>query len=58
MVLLVALSLAALGTVLVIAMWDNRPVAISLLAIMAIGILAMANGARQARNYDRTHPRR
>lgn len=56
--LLVALTLLGLGTVLVVAMWENRPVAISLLAIMAIGTMSMVNGARKAADHDRKNPPR
>lgn len=57
-VLLIALILLGLGTLMVIATWDNRPVAISILAIMGIGTMAMINGARQASRYDREQGRR
>jgi len=40
------------------ASWDDKPVAISVLAIMGIGTMAMVNGALQARRYDRDNPRR
>lgn len=57
-VLLVALILLGLGTAIVIASWDDKPVAISVLAIMGIGTMAMVNGALQARRYDRDNQRR
>lgn len=57
-VLLVALILLGLGTAIVIASWDDKPVAISVLAIMGIGTMAMVNGALQAGRYDRDNPRR